>query len=106
VVKIIIIVKHLLYVELDLVKVCQTVGGQKSTIIYIVIKADFWPPCQCSELLQVTSSAYLITALHCRSWLSVSTTCHSSTASEKLLYEVMADPTVVTIAKEENVVVI
>jgi hypothetical protein len=44
VVKITIMVKHLLDVELDLVKVCQTVGGQKSTIIYIVIKADFWPP--------------------------------------------------------------
>jgi hypothetical protein len=64
VVKITIMVKHSFYDELDLVKGLSDYRGPKihHYIYSNIIKANFWPPCQCSELLHVTSSAYLITA--------------------------------------------
>jgi hypothetical protein len=49
--------------ELDFVNRCHTVEGQKFTIVYIVIKRDFWPPRQCTELLNINSLKFLITNL-------------------------------------------
>jgi hypothetical protein len=43
-VKITTIMQQLFNAALGLVNRCHTVGGQKSTIIYIVIKGGFWPP--------------------------------------------------------------